>query len=150
MKPIIATIALLGAAVLSANIAAAQSCEDVIKTRQTLMKRSGDMAKAGAAMARGQAPYDPAKVQEIFAAFADKAQKLPTLFPDCSKTGGDTHATPAIWEKPDEFKERIAKFAADVKTAQASVKDLDTFKASFSTIGKDCGACHETFRTKMH
>jgi cytochrome c556 len=150
MKILISTTALLAAVVLGANTAAAQSCEDVIKTRQTLMKRSGDMAKVGAAMVRGQTPYDPKKAREILAAFADKAQKLPTLFPDCSKAGSDTHAMPAIWEKPDEFKERIAKFAADVKTAQETVKDLDTFKASFSTIGKDCGACHETFRTKLH
>ena len=150
MKILISVLAFSAVLILGANMAAAQSCDDVINTRQTLMKRSGDMAKAGAAMARGQAPYDQAKVQEILAAFADKAQKLPSLFPDCSKTGGETHATPAVWEKPDEFKERIAKFAADVKTAQADAKDLDTFKASFSTIGKDCGACHETFRTKTH
>jgi cytochrome c556 len=150
MKTLISTAAVLTVLVLGSNIAAAQSCEDVIKTRQTLMKRSGDMAKAGAAMVRGQAPFDEAKVQEILAAFADKAQKLPDLFPDCSKTGGDTHATPAVWEKPDEFKERIAKFTTDVKAAQESAKDLDTFKASFSTIGKDCGGCHETFRTKQH
>lgn len=150
MKILIATAAVLAVLVFGVNMAAAQGCEDVIKTRQTLMKRSGDMAKAGAAMVRGQAPFDEAKVQEILVAFADKAQKLPDLFPDCSKTGGDTHATPAVWEKPEEFKERIAKFATDVKAAQANAKDLDTFKASFSTIGKDCGACHETFRTKTH
>lgn len=149
MKTLISAAAVLAMLALGTNIAAAQSCEDVIKTRQTLMKRSGDMAKAGAAMARGQAPFDEAKVQEILAAFADKAQKLPNLFPDCSKTGGDTHATPAVWEKPDEFKEKIVKFATDVKAAQGNAKDLDTFKASFSTIGKDCGGCHETFRTKQ-
>jgi cytochrome c556 len=136
--------------IFSAGAAAAQSCDDVIKTRQTLMKRSGDMAKLGASINRGDTPFDPAKANEIFAAFADKAQKLPTLFPDCSKTGGDTHAAPAIWEKPDQFKERIAKFDADVKAAQDNVKDADSFKASFITVGKDCGACHETFRTKMN
>src|ERR1700685_1749765 len=96
--------------IVGVGIAAAQSCEDVIKSRQALMKRSGDMAKLGASINRGDTAFDPAKANEILAAFADKAQKLPTLFPDCSKTGGDTHAAPAIWEKPDQFKERIAKF----------------------------------------
>lgn len=136
--------------VLGASAAAAQSCEDVIKNRQSLMKRSGDMAKLGASINRGETPFDMAKAHEIFAAFADKAAKLPTLFPDCSKAGADTHAAPTIWEKPDEFKERIAKFTADVKAAQDNTKDADTFKASFITVGKDCGACHEKFRTKMN
>jgi len=136
--------------VLGASAVAAQSCEDVIKSRQALMKRSGDMAKLGASINRGETAYDAGNAQEIFAAFADKAQKLPTLFPDCSKTGADTHAAAAIWEKPDDFKAIVAKFAADVKAAQANVKDADTFKASFVTVGKDCGACHETFRTKMN
>jgi len=133
-----------------AGAAAAQSCEDVIKNRQALMKRSGDMAKLGSSMVRGDTPYDSAKVQEIFAAFSDKAAKLPTLFPDCSKTGGDTHAASAIWEKPDDFKAIVEKFSGDVKAAQANTKDLDTFKASFTSIGKDCGGCHQGFRTKMN
>jgi cytochrome c556 len=135
---------------LGASAAMAQSCESTIKDRQALMKRSGDMAKLGAAMNRGDAPYDQAKAEEIFAAFADKAQKLPTLFPACSKAGGDTHAAAAIWDKPDDFKAMIAKFAADVAAAQGSAKDAATFKAGFIAVGKDCGACHETFRTKMN
>ena len=53
-------------------------------------------------------------------------------FPDCSKTGDHTTAAPAIWEKPDDFKAAIAKFAADVKAAQDNTKDLDTFKANFA------------------
>jgi cytochrome c556 len=140
---VVAAVTLLGI-----SAAAAQSCEDVIKDRQALMKRSGNMAKLGASMIKGEAPYDPAKAQEIFAAFADKAQKLPTLFPACSKSGADTHAAPAIWEKPDDFKASIAKFAADVAAAQKNTTDVATFKASFSAIGKDCGACHENFRIK--
>lgn len=134
---------------LGASAAAAQSCDDTIKNRQALMKRSGTNAKLGASIIRGDTPFDMAKVNQIFDAFADKASKLPTLFPDCSKTGNDTHAAPAIWQKPDDFKAMIAKFAADVKAAQANAKDPATFKASFLAVGKDCSGCHETYRTKM-
>jgi len=28
------------------------------------------------------------------------------------------------------------------------VKDLDTFKATFSAITKNCGGCHEMYRAK--
>ena len=129
-----------------ANAAAAQSCQDTINQRQTLMKRSAELAKAGSSMIKGDTPFDLAKTKEIFAAFAEDAGAMPTLFPDCSKTGDHTTAGPAIWDRPDDFKAAIAKFAADVKAAQDSTKDLDTFKASFQSIGKDCGSCHQTFR----
>jgi cytochrome c556 len=128
--------------------AAAQSCEDIIDKRQALMKRSAEMAKAGSSMIKGETPFDLAKVKEIFAAFADDAAAMPTLFPDCSKTGDHTTVGPAIWDKPAEFKAAQDKFGADVKAAQDSVKDLDTLKASFQSIGKDCGGCHQAFRVR--
>ena len=133
---------------LGLHAAAAQSCQDVIDKRQTLMKKSSDMARIGSAMIRGDTPFDLAKVKEIFAAFADDAGSMPSLFPDCSKTGTHTTAAPSIWDKPDAFKAAIAKFAADIKTAQYSVTDVATLKASFQTLGKDCGSCHQMFRTK--
>ena len=73
---------------------------------------------------------------------------LPNLFPESSKTGGDTAALPAIWANKADFDAKAAKFVTDAKQAQTAVKDLDTFKASFSTVTKDCGACHETYRAK--
>ena len=128
--------------------AAAQSCQDIIDKRQTLMKRSADMAKIGSSMIKGETPFDLAKVKEIYAAFADDAGQMPTLFPDCSKTGDNTTAAPAVWDKPDDFKAAMAKFSADVKAAQDNTKDLDSLKANFATIGKDCGSCHQSFRIK--
>jgi cytochrome c556 len=134
---------------LGVTAAAAQNCPEFIQKRQTLMKRSGDEAKIGTAMIKGERPFDAAKVQEIYAAFADDAKQMPTLFPDCSKAGAKTTAAPAIWERMDDFKAAIAKFAADVKAAQDNnTKDLDALKANFQTIGKNCSNCHQTFRIR--
>ena len=130
------------------STAMAQSCQDVIDKRQAFMKKSADMAKIGSAMIKAETPFDLAKAKEILATFADDAAAMPTLFPDCSKTGDKTTVAPTIWEKPDDFKAAQAKFSADVKAAQDSLKDLDSLKASFQTIGKDCGGCHQTFRVK--
>ncbi len=128
--------------------AAAQSCQDIIDKRQTLMKKSGAAAKIGTEMIKGERPFDMAQVQEIYAAFTEDATQMPTLFPDCSKTGNKTTAAPAIWQKMDDFKAAIAKFAADIKAAQDNTKDVDTLKANFTTIGKNCSSCHQTFRVK--
>jgi len=128
--------------------AAAQGCQDIIEKRQTLMKKSGAAAKIGTEMIKGERPFDMAQVQQIYVAFTEDATQMPTLFPDCSKTGHKTTAAPAIWQKMDDFKAAIAKFAADIKAAQDSTKDVDTLKASFTTIGKNCSSCHQTFRVK--
>jgi cytochrome c556 len=141
-------LVVFAALMLGATAAAAQNCQDIIDKRQTLMKKSGAEAKIGSEMIKGERPFDMAKVREIYAAFADDATQMPTLFPDCSKTGNKTTAAPAIWQKMDDFKAAIAKFAADIKAAQDSTKDVDTLKAGFQTIGKNCSNCHQTFRVK--
>jgi cytochrome c556 len=128
--------------------ASAQSCQDIIDKRQSLMKRSAEMARMGSAMIRGEVPFDAAKVQEILAAFAEDAGAMPSLFPDCSKTGLHTTAAPAIWNKADDFKAAVARFAADIKAAQDNVKDTATLKTAFQMLGRDCGNCHQAFRTK--
>ena len=133
---------------LGVTAAAAQNCPEFIQKRQTLMKKSGEEAKIGTEMIKGERPFDAAKVQEIYAAFADDAKQMPTLFPDCSKTGAKTTAAPVIWQRMDDFKAAIAKFAADIKAAQDNTKDLEGLKANFNIIGKNCSNCHQSFRVR--
>jgi cytochrome c556 len=135
--------------VLGAGLAVAQ--QDPIAARKALMKANGDQAKIGVAMIKGEAPFDLAKAHAIFAQLEETSQKAPALFPDNSKTGGDTSASPKIWESKDDFKARLGKLGTDAKEADASVKDLDSFKAAFGNIGKnDCGSCHELYRIKKN
>jgi cytochrome c556 len=131
---------------LGASAVVAQT--NAISERKEIMKGVGAAAKTGAALARGTQPYDNAKAQAVFATYAVAAAKMPSLFPDDSKTGGETTASPKIWEDMNGFKAAFAKFEADAKAAQASVKDLDSFKAAFGAMGKNCGGCHEVFRIK--
>lgn len=140
------TVIIVAATALAAYAAVAQV--DAIATRKSVMKGVGDQTKVGGAMAKGEAPYDQAKAQAMFTTYVEASDKMPNLFPDNSKTGGETAALPAIWEKMDDVKARFAKLGADAKAALASVKDLDSFKATFSAITKNCGGCHETYRAK--
>lgn len=122
--------------------------QDPIADRQALMKKNSAQAKAGAAMVRGKAPFDLAKAKAIFVVYADSAEKFPKLFPPNTKTGGDTTAAPAVWDKNAEFVALVAKFGKESKAAADSVKDLDSFKVAFASVQKNCGGCHETFRVK--
>jgi cytochrome c556 len=137
----------VAAVALGVGFAVAQ--QDPIAARKALMKANGDQAKIGAAMIKGEAPFDLEKAHKIFATFEDAAAKAPALFPDNTKTGGDTAADLKIWENMEDFKARFAKFAADAKDAGGKVTDLASFKAAFGSIGKnDCGGCHEHYRIK--
>jgi cytochrome c556 len=141
------TAATIAAVVLGVCAAVAQ--EDPIKARKALMKANGDQAKIGAAMVKGEAPFDLAAVHKIFATFEDAAAKMPSLFPENSKTGEETAADPKIWSNMEDVKARFAKLGTDAKAADASVKDLASFKTAFGNIGKnDCSSCHNTYRLK--
>jgi cytochrome c556 len=140
---------------IAIGMSAAIAQEDPIKARKALMKANGDQAKIGAAMVKGDKPFDLAAVHKIFATFEDAAAKMPALFPDNTKSeansseADDFSPTPKVWEDMADFKARFVKFGEDAKAAAATVKDLDSFKVAFGNIGKnDCGACHEHYRAK--
>jgi cytochrome c556 len=137
-----------GLMMFGATVVFAQTCQGTIKARQDLMKKSGAAGKAGVAMLKGETAFDLATAKEILATFANDAGKMPTLFPDCSKTGDRTTAAPAIWDKRADFNAAIAKFTADIKAAQQNTKDLATFKASFGAVANNCKSCHEQFRIR--
>ena len=137
-------------AVLSivAGLTAVAAQSDPIAARRQHMKDLGAQTKTGIEMAKGEIPYDHAKAQAILATYVETGPKIPDLFPDTSKTGGDTAALPGIWENKADFKAKADKLTADAKAAQLTVKDADTFKAVFNDLTKDCGACHQTYRAK--
>ena len=147
----IRTVFAVAAIALGVSVAVAQ--QDPIAARKALMKANADQAKIAVAMIKGEAPFDLDKAHKVFATFEDASAKAPALFPENSigeATADDPFsASPKIWQNLEDFKARLAKLGTDAKAADASVTDLDSFKAAFGNIGKnDCGACHEQYRVK--
>lgn len=136
-----------GAAMLALG-ATAVMAQDAIADRQKAMKATGAGVGLLVKTVKGETPFDAAAVQAVFKAHADTAAKLPSLFPDNSKTGGDTAALPAIWEKKADFEAAAKKWSTEANAAATSVKDLDGLKAVMANYPKNCGGCHETFRAK--
>jgi cytochrome c556 len=143
-------LSVAAAAAIALGASAVLAQQNPIEARQALMKDNGKHAKLAVAMIKGEAPFDLAKAKEILATFETAAQKMPDLFPPDSKTGHDTTAAPKIWETMDDFKARFVKFGTDAKAAEASVKDLDSFKVAMGGLGKECGGCHENYRIKKN
>jgi cytochrome c556 len=102
-------------------------------------------------MFKGEKPYDQAAVDAALAQLEDTARKLPALFPATVKDAkweGDYAPSSKIWEDKAGYDAKVASFGKVVTEAKAKIKDLDSLKANFPGIGKECGACHETFRLK--
>jgi cytochrome c556 len=146
---IIRTVLAVAAVAFGVTAVAAQM-NDPIAARKALMKANGEQAQIGNKMAKGEESFDLAKAKKIFVTFQDASEKAPNLFPDNSKTGGDTAALPAIWEKKADFEAKLAKLGADAKAADAAVKDLDTFKLQFAEVTKNCGGCHQPYRMRRN
>jgi cytochrome c556 len=116
-----------------------------------MMKGNGKNAGALGAIVKGEKPYDQATVDTALAQFEDTAKKLPTLFPASfkgHKADGDYSWSAKVWDDKAGFEAHIASFGKVVTEAKAKIKDLDTLKATFPALGKECGGCHETYRVK--
>lgn len=137
----------LVAGVLGLGLTAVLAQSDPIAERRNTMKAVGAATRDGAAMAKGEAAFDAAKAQAVFKVYVDAAKKMPGLYPDSSKTGGETTAAPKIWEDQAGFKAAFVKFEAD-SSAGASVTDLAGFRTAFGNATKNCGGCHEVYRIK--
>ncbi|MDJ1158512.1 cytochrome c [Chelatococcus sp. SYSU_G07232] len=135
-------------AALALGVSAVVAANDPIAERKDTMKSVGAATKTGAAMAKGEMPFDSVKAQEIFKAYQQAAQKFPALFPDNTKTGGNTEAAAKIWEDKSGFTAAAAKFEKDAADAASKAADLDGFKAAFGAVTKNCSTCHESFRMK--
>jgi cytochrome c556 len=120
---------------------------DAISARKQMMKTNNDNARLAIQMIRGQKPYDAVAIEAAFAQWADTAQKLPGLFPDDSKTGGETHASPKIWQDKKDFDDKAAAFGKAVADNRDQAKtSLDGLKAAIPAVGKACDNCHEDYR----
>ena len=137
-------LALFGLAV-SAVAVLAQS--DPVKEREDLMKHNDEVAKVAVAMMRGQRPFDGKAVDAAFTQWADTAQKLPGLFPEGSKTGGDNRASPKIWANKKDFDAKAAAFGKAVADNRAkAAASVEGLKAAIPIVGEACDNCHKEYR----
>jgi len=138
----------LAVAVLAFGATALVAQSDPIAARKALMKANGDQNRVATEMLEGKRPFNLDEAKKVLATFAETGEKAPALFPDDSKTGGDTAALPTVWENKSDFQAKLAKFAHDSKAAVDATKDLDSFKVQITEVRKNCGGCHQTYRKR--
>jgi cytochrome c556 len=121
---------------------------DVIEKRQQAMKANSADAKAikAAVESKDYATIET-KAKDIMAT----AEKIPALFPKGSTTG-KTKASPAIWEKSDDFAKAAKNLgkAAGELAAAAKTKDDAEIGVKVKALGDACGSCHKAFRAEKY
>ena len=140
------------AGTLLLGVGAGLAQQDAVKLAQDTMKANGrNMGTVLSPMFKGEKPYDQAAVDTALNQLEDTARKLPAMFPASIKDAkweGDFSPSPKLWEDKAGYDAKVASFTKAVAEAKAKIKDLDSLKANFPGIGKECGGCHETFRLK--
>jgi cytochrome c556 len=135
-------------AAVCAGVTAVMAQQDPIAERKKLMKAQGAAVRDPGLMLKGDQPFNLEKVQAGLRTLLDTNKRLPPLWPDNSKTGGETEALPAIWEQREKFDGLLTKLGTDSEAALAAIKDEASFKAEFPKVVQNCGGCHNTFRAK--
>jgi cytochrome c556 len=140
IRPIFAGLA------IAIGVTAAWAQSDPIAERQKIMKANGAATRIGTQMVKGEIPFDLAKAQTVLQTYAATAKNAHELFPETSRTGGETTASPKIWDNQADFRARFDQWGRDIEKAAQQTKDLDTFKASFATVTQACSSCHQAYR----
>lgn len=138
----------LAALVGLGSVGAVFAAGDPIADRKALMKANGG-AFGGVLVktAKGETAYDSAAVKAALEKISGDMKEFGTLFPKGSETGGDTAASPKIWEDRAGFDAQIAKLKETVAAQTgAATTDLAGLKGAVGAIGKVCSSCHETYR----
>jgi cytochrome c556 len=133
---VVAAIAIGATAVYAQNL-------DAVKKRRDVMKAIATAGTVNFNMMKGDVPFDLAKVQAGLKTYQDEAAKLPGLFPDDSKTGGDTDASPKIWQAKGDFDAAVNTFIATAKNAAGVITDEASFKKEYPPVFRSCGGCHK-------
>lgn len=132
----------LGLLAASGTIAYTQNLE-AIQTRREAMRSIARSGTPPFQMLRGNAPFDLARVKAGLQTFQQEGAKLRNLFPDDSKTGGNTDASPKIWTARSDFDRAIDTFIGIARNAEEKITDESTFKAEYPQVAASCGGCHK-------
>jgi cytochrome c556 len=141
MMNMLKVLAGLSILTVGASVASAQNV-DAVEKRRAAMRAIAQAGSAPFQMFQKKADFELAKVQAGLKTYQEEGAKLKTLFPDNSKTGGETDATAKIWTSKAEFDKAIDGFVSTAKSASEAIKDEASFRTEYEKVTKTCGSCH--------
>ena len=129
---------------ISQQLYAAQSVEEIIKGRKAMFSENYQNAKKISISLKSK------KIEEakpLIKKISDNYKKLLDYFPENTKEGFKTGALPSIWENKDEFNALMKKASEDmIKLAKAIETAEDLRAVQKKLMWSNCSACHSKFR----
>ena len=116
-----------------------------IRLRKDAMKAIGHAVKVPGGMAKGEAPFELAKVRDSLKVIQETAAKAKAFFPDNSRSG-DTDALPKAFINKQDIFLRFDRLADTAKAAESAIQDESSFKYEWPKVVSNCGGCHREYR----
>ena len=140
IKTIVVAIFIL----ISQQLYAAQSVEEIIKGRKAMFSENYQNAKKISILLKSK---NIEEAKPLMKKISDNYKKLLDYFPENSKEGFKTGALPNIWENKDEFNALMQKASDDMlKLAKAIDTAEDLRAVQKELMWSNCSACHSKFR----
>ena len=140
IKTIVVAIFIL----ISQQLYAAQSVEEIIKGRKAMFSENYQNAKKISILLKSK------KIEEakpLMKKISDNYKKLLDYFPENTKEGFKTEALPSIWENKDEFNALMQKASDDMLKLAKAIDTAEDFRAvQKELMWSNCSACHSRFR----
>ena len=140
----IKTIVVAIFSLISQQLYAAQSVEEIIKGRKAMFSENYQNAKKISILLKSK------KIEEakpLMKKISDNYKKLLDYFPENTKEGFKTEALPSIWENKDEFNALMQKASDDMLKLAKAIDTADDLRAvQKELMWSNCSACHSRFR----
>ena len=122
------------------------SVEEIIKGRKAIFSKNYNTAKRVQSLS---VSGDFEEAKELMKEMSENYKELLNYFPENSKEGFKTEASPAIWENKDEFNDLMNKSANDMIELASIIEATDNVKGSLGKLmWSNCKACHSKFRAE--
>lgn len=143
---------ILFAAVATAGLLVAGTAfADDIEDRKAMMKKNGAAMGVLVKTVKGEMAYDADAVLAAFTSMREETDGFADHFPEGSETGGDTIASPKIWEDMEGFKAALSEFHSDLDAAiEAKPANMEEFQPVFGQVAENCQACHKEYRVQKN
>ena len=139
----IKTIVVATFILISQQLHAAQSVEEIIKGRKAMFSENYQNAKKISILLKSK----KIEAKPLMKKISDNYIKLLDYFPENTKEGFKTEALPSIWENKDEFNALMQKASDDMlKLAKAIDTAEDLRAVQKELMWSNCSACHSRFR----
>ena len=140
----IKTIVVATFILISQQLYAAQTVEEIIKGRKAMFSENYQIAKKISILLKSK------KIEEakpLMKKISDNYKKLLDYFPENTNKGFKTEALPSIWENKDEFNALMQKASDDMIKLSKAIDTAEDLRAvQKKLMWSNCSACHNRFR----